>query len=842
MEYPELDPDESIILQSRNVKFKSLSFDVVLTGRRIHLTGNKNKIIPPQDIILATLRNIETGENAIRDHFLILSLITDAGEKHQVVLTFAKQAGVERKRECNEWAKKLRSLIPPTTPVIVPSAAPELDKEHLVQRRGPTSIHEAEVSTRPARKKIEIASTSRTIPEKSPGDTTTRKPTSFPSSTIFCSRCGNRVPTGTPYCNRCGAPIMLPSSSGHEPQPAESASPVPGSFRAPEPVVTKVEGTVQSPAPEPVSVKVRETVQSPVPQPVSVKVLETVQSPVPQPVSVKDPETVQSPAPEPVSVKGEKMVQFPVDSTETHQGSPIEQIVLPIKPLIEESAPLVTQYPPVVQPASPSLTEPSLPVSYAETSSEGELPGFPGAEFSAVPSKEAAPEVPESPPPPLIPASGGKKSNYRAIGILILAILPILVGLVIVGNIILGPSGGPANTTQAVPAATTSHPQLPQTQPPSITVMSPDGGDTWQRGTSQTITWSYTGSPGSMVKIVLLKEGIEVGTIMDSTSAGSDGTGSTSWPIALSGTTGGDYTVSVQSISQPAIKDESNNYFTLTPATTTSDTTTSDPVRTENSTEVKKGQLNVTIGNYSSELPVFIDNKSAGVVSGSRPLNLTPNVGHHTVRVCVIGLCNNQDVIVVSSRSTEVDFGDWLTNDVVTGPLTVSIGGFNAELPILVDNQTVGNVSMGKPLNLMVSEGYHFVKVCVGILCTNETVDVKFARPVNIDFGERLKNIAEFPTPTVRIVDTRQDGAKVTVDLEFINPTKNDITFTTTVQCAYSYIDAQTRYRLGNAKQITVTRSVKAGTRSKQSSDIWLSGGRSYIIEIPQILNVTTSL
>jgi hypothetical protein len=809
MEYPELDPDESIILQSRNVKFKSISFDMVLTGKRIHLTGNKNKIIPSQDIILATLRNVETGENAIRDHFLILSLITVAGEKHQVVLTFAKQAGVERKRECNEWAKKLISLIPPTTPVIVPSAVPELDKEQLIQRGGSPPTQEAEVSTRQTRKKIEIISTSQTIPEKSPGDTTVTKSTSLPSSTIFCSRCGNRVPPSTPYCNRCGAPIMLPSTSGREPQPAESASPVPGSSRAPEPVVTKVMGTIQPP----------------VPQPVSVEVLETV----------------QSPAPEPVSVTGEKTVQFPVDSTETDQGSPIEQIVLPIKPLIEESAPRAMQYPPVVQQqTSPHPTEPSLPVSYAETSREGVLPVFPGAESSAVPSKEAAPAVPES-PPPLMPGSGGKKSNYRAIGILILAILPILVGLVIVGNIIIGPSGGPANTTQAVPAATPIHPQLPQTQPPSITVISPDGGDTWQRGTSQTITWSYTGSPGSMVKIVLLKAGIEVGTIMDSTSAGSDGTGSSSWPIAPSGTTGSDYTISVQSISQPTIKDESNNYFTLTSATTTSDAATSAPVRTENSTEVKKGLLNVTIGNYLSELPVFIDNKSAGVVSASKPLNLTTNVGHHSVRVCVIGLCNNQDVIVVSSRPTEVDFGDWVTNDVVTGPLTVSIGGYNAELPILIDNLTVGNVSMGKPLNLMVVEGNHTVKVCVGILCANETVEVKFARPVNIDFGERLKNIAEFSTPTVRIVDTRQDGAKVTVDLEFINPNKNDITFTTTVQCAYSYIDAQTRYRHGDAKQITVTRLVKAGTRSKQSSDIWLSGGRSYIIEIPQILDVTTS-
>ena len=32
---------------------------------------------------------------------------------------------------------------------------------------------------------------------------------------------------------------------------------------------------------------------------------------------------------------------------------------------------------------------------------------------------------------------------------------------------------------------------------PSITVKTPNGGENWQRGTSHTITWDYTGSPGS---------------------------------------------------------------------------------------------------------------------------------------------------------------------------------------------------------------------------------------------------------------------------------------------------------------------------------------------------------
>jgi len=98
---------------------------------------------------------------------------------------------------------------------------------------------------------------------------------------------------------------------------------------------------------------------------------------------------------------------------------------------------------------------------------------------------------------------------------------------------------------------------------PTITVTSPNGGESWQRGTSHTITWDYAGTPGSAVKIVLLKGGTSVGTIIDSISLGTSGKGTYTWLMGTSGTTGTDFKVSVQSISQPTISDTSNNYFTV---------------------------------------------------------------------------------------------------------------------------------------------------------------------------------------------------------------------------------------------------------------------------------------
>ena len=42
---------------------------------------------------------------------------------------------------------------------------------------------------------------------------------------------------------------------------------------------------------------------------------------------------------------------------------------------------------------------------------------------------------------------------------------------------------------------------------PNITAITPNGGENWRRGTTQTIRWNSTESPGTYVKIELLKPG-----------------------------------------------------------------------------------------------------------------------------------------------------------------------------------------------------------------------------------------------------------------------------------------------------------------------------------------------
>jgi predicted proteasome-type protease len=254
-----------------------------------------------------------------------------------------------------------------------------------------------------------------------------------------------------------------------------------------------------------------------------------------------------------------------------------------------------------------------------------------------------------------------------------------------------------------------------------------------------------------------------------------------------------------------------------------------------------QGSLSVSLGDFNANLPVFIDNTSAGNVSTGKPLNLTVTAGRHTVKVCSGTLCEQQNVEVAAGKQTSVNFAEQLKKSIRQGPLTVSLGSYIADLPVFIDNTSAGNVSTGKPLNVMLSEGNHTVRVCVGLVCENEVVTIKFAQQSIVDFGERLKKSAEFATPTVRIVNYFVTGNRLVVDAEFINPGKTDLSMTTTIGVGYSYIDSGTRQRENQYGQYRFTRSVKAGNRTKQSLEMTLSGGSSTIASEPQIVDVFTA-
>jgi predicted glutamine amidotransferase len=96
--------------------------------------------------------------------------------------------------------------------------------------------------------------------------------------------------------------------------------------------------------------------------------------------------------------------------------------------------------------------------------------------------------------------------------------------------------------------------------PPSITVTSPNGGQSWVAGTKHAVTWSVANLSG-YVKIQLLKSGSPVRTITSSCAAGS---GSCMWSIPFSQSSGSDYRVRITSTSNTGVSDTSDASFSIT--------------------------------------------------------------------------------------------------------------------------------------------------------------------------------------------------------------------------------------------------------------------------------------
>ena len=96
----------------------------------------------------------------------------------------------------------------------------------------------------------------------------------------------------------------------------------------------------------------------------------------------------------------------------------------------------------------------------------------------------------------------------------------------------------------------------------SLTATSPNGGETWLRGTTHAITWTKSGSPGDYVKIELLKAGVLNQIIVASTA----NSGSYSWPILSTQTLGTDYKIRITSTTDPSITDSSDADFAITTA------------------------------------------------------------------------------------------------------------------------------------------------------------------------------------------------------------------------------------------------------------------------------------
>jgi len=232
MAYPELYSDERIVLQAQNIKVKSVSFEAVLTTRRLVLVDSKKNTIPPQEINLATLKDVERGENAIRDPTITISLITISGNTRQMILTFSKTSGGERKRECDEWVRTLKQHLISSVQVPVTQDIPTFEDEPKAPPKpSPLPPRKIEVTnTPPQKKKIEVARPMKKVVELTPPIPVPVETSSLPSGS-FCSRCGNRIPAESRFCNRCGTQVLREGDLEKGAETSQVTPPVPEPVR-----------------------------------------------------------------------------------------------------------------------------------------------------------------------------------------------------------------------------------------------------------------------------------------------------------------------------------------------------------------------------------------------------------------------------------------------------------------------------------------------------------------------------------------------------------------------------------------------------------------------------------
>ena len=413
---PDLYSDESIRLTAENIIVKSAPFEAILTNKRNILVDSRKKHIPQQTILLATLRHVEMSENAIRDPVITLSVITNTGSTRQMILTFSKKAGGERKRECDEWGKILKEYSASSSQTVTHMVAPAPDHEKEPEVTTPPQIRMTSSSA--VKKKIEIARPIKKIIETGPVLTIPIETSSMPEGS-FCFRCGSRVPVGSAFCNRCGSKVLLPGEQGAVPEPVAVVVPAP--------------------------------------------VVQTVPAP---PVVPVIPPLADSTLPDISSTSPVTPVLH------ARAVRPIEQIIHSIEPLIEDSVPRTEPAPLIVRehpihPATPVVAE--MPAAVTEPPVDASSPSAPAGEGAPAPSVPVTPagETPPAEPPVTPPVPVSSPASKKRMGITIAAI--IIAILVIAGGafIVLKPMLGTGSNTGGSIAVT---PTVTPTVAPSATI------------------------------------------------------------------------------------------------------------------------------------------------------------------------------------------------------------------------------------------------------------------------------------------------------------------------------------------------------------------------------------
>src|SRR5690606_11884962 len=98
---------------------------------------------------------------------------------------------------------------------------------------------------------------------------------------------------------------------------------------------------------------------------------------------------------------------------------------------------------------------------------------------------------------------------------------------------------------------------------PPLTVLSPNGGEEWEQGSTQTIRWDYIGEPGPAVKIEALRGDTVLAVITPGTPAGTGGAGLLNLTLPRNAPLGTTYRLRISSTSNALYTDTSDAPFAV---------------------------------------------------------------------------------------------------------------------------------------------------------------------------------------------------------------------------------------------------------------------------------------
>jgi hypothetical protein len=461
MSSPYLKSGEFIILTTDRVCINSVLYEVLLTTRHLILVDIRYAHFQPQTIPLSTILSVKGGKITTGELVITLSfsVTSSTGDSEPMVLIFSQQPGEQRKRERDEWLKKLMGLIVSVRQETINTGLPPADEERGIRPSIRRSVapeklppYTTAVDTHPVPVELTI------IPDEPESLAVPEEEQELPGMAFLEEDTKSEVTPGTFECEETPLPSGAEAGSKDTISPPEvreivDSTPVPkdeAELQDMEPIgipaAREIPGAAEadSPAQKPFTLSLREAVKSLIFPKEKRELPDTGTSSLP---CIEETETAQQEEP----------------------GSP--DMPTPPEPVVVES---------------PTVSREDSELSGVITPEAGDI-----TESGQQPVGEATPQIPKSPLPS--DGTGSQRQTLFAVTAIILVILGIVGGAIFYPLYFATP---PAKEPVPIPTPTLQQTPVQQTPVPTQVVIPPAG--VWVRVVYPGNYYGWLGNPGSL--------------------------------------------------------------------------------------------------------------------------------------------------------------------------------------------------------------------------------------------------------------------------------------------------------------------------------------------------------